>query len=513
VTGGRTGGAWASLAAYVPILVWVLVAVTLVLIPLRIAAYGYIPLDDAVRHAAKAVCGKPWPEILVMRPDATIDSHAAWHAGLRALYLATGCGIDTLVVIPMAGLCLLVLFAPIPGLRAPEAWLASWAVACMTAPPVFHRLTLGRPYLVSVAVLLMLMTLWSRHAATRRGGAALAATVLLFFVSAWIHGSWYLLLLVPAAFAAARRWRAAGELTACWAVATVLAAVATGEPFAYLVGQVSHMLHAFRGIPVVTLLVSEFQPSGGGGVPALICVAAVVVWLLRGGRFDRLSRDPLLLLAAIGWVMGMRVIRFWADWGLPCAMLWIAFRLQPVFVRLGRRTPLLRLGTAAMLCASLAFMCVGDVQGRWTENLRKDYLSADNPDTRPWLPDRGGIVYTVSMGVFYDTFFKNPNGDWRYVLGFEPGLMTEEDRATFNHIRWNIGDYRAYKPWIDRMRPEDRLVILDMPGSRPNLPALEWHYAATGTWVGRLRRAATNSVPSGAASPPAPSVDSAAAAP
>ena len=59
----------------VPLVVRALVLATLFLIPVRIVGHGYRPTDDALRHAAKAVSGKSWDQILVLRPDVRVDSH------------------------------------------------------------------------------------------------------------------------------------------------------------------------------------------------------------------------------------------------------------------------------------------------------------------------------------------------------------------------------------------------------------------------------------------------------
>src|ERR1041385_3086953 len=63
----------ARLSRYVPLAVWLVVLFTCLLIPLKIISYGYLPKDDALRHAAKAVSGTPWQEILVMRSDFVLD--------------------------------------------------------------------------------------------------------------------------------------------------------------------------------------------------------------------------------------------------------------------------------------------------------------------------------------------------------------------------------------------------------------------------------------------------------
>jgi len=90
------------------------------------------------------------------------------------------------------------------------------------------------------------------------------------------------------------------------------------------------------------------------------------------------------------------------------------------------------------------------------------------------------------MDVFFKTFYKNPTAPWRYVLGFEPGLMLPENLAVLRKAEWNFGDAHSYEPWVEKMRPEDRLIIHATGGAPPNLPKLEWNYAATETWIGRL---------------------------
>jgi hypothetical protein len=101
------------------------------------------------------------------------------------------------------------------------------------------------------------------------------------------------------------------------------------------------------------------------------------------------------------------------------------------------------------------------------------------------------------MDVFFQTFYKNPTAPWRYVLGFEPGLMLPENLAVLRQAQWNFGDARAYAPWVKKMRPEDRMIIHVTHGAAPNLPGLEWNYAATELWIGRLPRPANNpTVPS-----------------
>ena len=52
---------------YIPLSVWIVAVFTIVIVPLKIIGYGFLPMDDALRHAAKTISGKSWQQILVMR--------------------------------------------------------------------------------------------------------------------------------------------------------------------------------------------------------------------------------------------------------------------------------------------------------------------------------------------------------------------------------------------------------------------------------------------------------------
>ena len=90
------------------------------------------------------------------------------------------------------------------------------------------------------------------------------------------------------------------------------------------------------------------------------------------------------------------------------------------------------------------------------------------------------------MQFFYNTFYKNPDGDWRYALGFEPTLMPDEDLKILRSIQGNRGDPKMYDPWIHKMTAADRLVIYS--SAQPDLSGLEWHNAVGNIWIGRLAK-------------------------
>src|SRR2546421_9126 len=153
---------FAAFSRYVPLLVWVIVILGLLLIPSKIISYGFLPADDALRHAAKAVSGKPWSEILVMRPDFNLDPHPGWHAVLGFLRRSFQLDAERLVVLSIVSLMLLVSAAVLPWLRRPESWTCALLFGVIFVPAFAKRLALGRPYLFTMACALVLLALWSR---------------------------------------------------------------------------------------------------------------------------------------------------------------------------------------------------------------------------------------------------------------------------------------------------------------------------------------------------------------
>jgi len=460
-----------------------LVVLVILLIPALLLARGYFPTDDCLRHAAKAVDGRPWAEILVLRPGILEDPHTTWHGLLRCVHLATDCGVEGLILLTVAGLFALVLLAPLPWLRAPEAWLGAWVFAWISGGGQM-RLLLGRPFLVAMGCLVFLMTLWTRDHA--RGPARRWwLTLALFCAAALFHGSWYLLALIPLAFLLAQRWREARGLLLAWICGSLLAGVLTGHPIAFLGGQLLHMRHAMAPLATAGPMVTEFAPSMGSGAMGMLLLG-FLCFKLGGEREGTLLGDPIFLLALVGWLLGLQVQRFWVDWGLPCAVLWLAFELEPRVLRFGSRAPVGRLVLAAGTCLAALLLVTTADDRRWSERTHENSIVTDRPELRGWLPGDGGILYAAHMAIFYDTFYRNPHAPWRYILGFEPAMMPDEDRATFQKVVTEYDNPAAFRPWLAKMRPVDRLAYFSGPSPRALFPGLQWYPVGRNIWLGRL---------------------------
>jgi hypothetical protein len=474
---------------YVPLFVWAAAIITLVLIPLKIVGYGFVPVTDAMRYAAKALADKPWSEIVMLRPNAPVDHSIGWELIVQGFHRVTGAGTDGLVAISVALLFMLFAVVPLIWLRRAEAWLAAFLAVVICSPVNLMRVTSGRPYIIEMVVAMSILLIWSPKSRFQLGQTGkLILTTALIALEVWIHGCWYLYALVVAAFFFAGQWRNAAMIGGCWLAGSVIGACFTGHPGTFLGDEIGLALTAFGQHTVQRQLVTEFM-SQTADATLLLCAVALLLWRgLRGvWRWESVF-NPAFMLAVLGAIAGMQVYRFWLDWGVPALLVWMALEIQDLIAKENAIEALGRATAAALLCASLFVASTTDVGGRWKNNLEIEYMTQDDPALAGWLPDRGGIIYSTDMDVFYETFFKNPRASWKYMLSFEPTFMPTDDLKILRTIDYYHGDPRAYGPWVEKMRPEDRLVVRNSSGRAPSIAGLEWHYAVKNTWIGRLPR-------------------------
>lgn len=469
---------------YVPPAVWIVVVSTIILVPLKIISYGFLPMDDALRHAAKTISGKSWQQILVMRSDFPIDPSPGWQKILEWVHDLNHGDAESLVIFSVVALMLLVMLCALPWFRRPEAWLAALCIASVFAPACTTRFARGRPYLLTDAVLIAILFLWSRQEKDWPRRAAIIFTPLLVAASAWIHGSWYLLCMPGVAILFAGFWRSAICYGACWLAGSVLGCGLTGHPFGFLFQSVRHMFGVFSDFVVNRQLEPELHPSDGS-IPAVLAVAVFLLWRkISIGWNPRALLNPVFTMMALGWLLGLRTQRFWWDFGTPAFIIWIALELQEHFEQQILFDSTRRLFVALAVAAGVFLGFTSDRESRWTGNLTTEFYWPGNPAAAGWLPGNGGIIYNSDMDIFFQTFFKNPTANWKYILGFESGLMRPEDLAVLRKAQWNFGDARAFEPWVNKMKPADRMIIRG--GGMPDIPELEWHYIGSGLWVGRL---------------------------
>ena len=472
-----------GLQRHVPLLAWIVALAVFFLIVMKIISYGFVPAGDARRHVAKVMTDKEYNQIVVLRPEYKIDHSPGWDWILRRLRGVAGWNEDQLMTFSVAAMMLCVYLAGLPWLRRPEAWMAAWLAQMVALPNLMIRLDQGRPFLVSEGVLICLLFAWGRERTPRPSWQNLVLTTAGFALSVWVHGTWYLWVFVLAGFFLAGAWRETLWLAACWAGGVVAGALLSGKPVAFLYGAVYMAAAIFKEHAPSWLLVGEFQPSEGEFY-TLVILALVYLWRRRQNNgTGSLLRQPVFWLIAIFWTLGFQADRFWADWGMTAATVWLAMQFDGWMVEKWPAESGRRLLLCGLLAAPLFLDSTSDLRARYTQYQQESALDAGDPALAGWLPEGDGIFYNADMAFFYNTFYKNPGANWRYIQGFEPALMPEEDLKILRAMQLRHFDLASYQPWIKKMRPQDRLEV---PGSAPPpMPELEWHIAANNLWIGR----------------------------
>jgi len=456
----------------------------IILIPFQIIGYGFMPPDDAMRHSAKVISEKPWDRILVMREDIKMDSYPGWHAILGSAHRLMGWSQHSLVIFSVISLFALFCLIPVFFLKFPESWLLSLFTLSLLEPGWLFRLLLGRPYIFTMASLLVILFIWPRLKDKRYQLMNILILTAIVALSVWIHASWYFFILLVAAFSLAREWRAASLIAVSSAIGIFLGAALTGHPMIFIKQMVTHLFLVFGSHDVERQLVSELRPAVGNfGV--ILTVAAILGWKALRGAWNRKSVDnPVFMLLALTFILGMVTRRAWLDWGIPALAIWVAGEFDGYFEMHIDRYSLKR-AILAMAAACLLFISVTvDAGGRWSLMRPMDYISKEDPKQAKYLPEPGGIIYSDDMCIFYQIFYRNPKADWRYILGFESAFMPPEDLKILRDIQRNFTRPEDFEPWVKKMRTQDRLIIRGGPDSRPKIAGLEWNYIALGVWSG-----------------------------
>jgi len=456
---------------------------TLLFTCLRVIGQGYFPSDDALRHVAMVVSGKSWAEILVIRPEITMDSHPGWHIILSSVKSLTGGDKKLLLNFSVMFLFLTFTLPPVLYFRRGEAWIASLTLSTVFFfGPVF-RLFYGRPYIASMIMVLLFCFLWGRIRDRKRPWAELVAMASVAALATWIHGTWYLFALPLLALVLARQWRVFVIMSGALSLGVILGAMFTGSPLAFLHQMLFHALEAFGKYDFQRQLVGEFQPFSGE-VPVFLLVGGLLLWRWARGEWDtRVVDNPIFYLAVIGWIMGFFAGRFWSDWAWPALAFWVAREVQTAIENYTDRFSLKRLALAGVFCLVLLLAVTNDRGSRWS-GVVSEWPNIENAAHRPWLPDEGGILYNDSMTLFYQIFYLNPHGPWHYTLGFEPIWMPADNLEIYRNIQLTRGKNESYSPWVQKMTEKDRMILIR--GAEPEIEGLEWHEVTPTVWSGKL---------------------------
>jgi hypothetical protein len=452
---------------------------------LQVIGHGYSPADDALRHVAKVISGKPWSQILVIRPEMTMDSHPGWHTILSWYQTLSGCDINALLNFSVIFLFLVFTLPPVFYFRRPEAWVASLALSSIFFFLCILRLFFGRPYIFSMAMILLFCFTWNKIKEKDKPWLELIALFMVTVLATWIHGTWYLFTLPLLGLFLARQWRVLLLTSITMSLGVIFGALLTGSPLTFLHQMVFHALDSFGNHFFTRQLVTEFQPFSGE-IPVFLLIGGLLLWRWARGEWNnRIVDNPVFYLAVIGWLMGFVAQRFWLDWAWPALAFWCALEIQTVLEYYTEKHSWRRLIFAGMFCLILLLSVSHDGNSRWSGTTAM-WPKIEKVDEKPWFPEEGGILYNDSMGLFYNVFFHNPHGHWRYTLGFEPIWMTADDLIIYRNIQLTRQKNENYLPWVKKMTSKDRMMLIRQ--SKPQIKGLEWYEVKPTVWSGRLKQ-------------------------
>ncbi|MFO7937618.1 MAG: hypothetical protein R6V06_08445 [Kiritimatiellia bacterium] len=471
----------------VPPLILLTCFLTLFIIPLKILSYGYLPGDDAMRHAGKVLSNLSWNQILVSAYPIP-DVHIGWHQFLSFFHSMFGCNADDLVAIAIIILFLCVALPLLFLFRRPESWIAG-LILCYNLIGNEYRFLLGRPYVAYVAVIMAALVLRKKLNQKDTCWKTVILLTIGMAVSVWWRTMWFLYLLPIATFLMARQWRAALRLSGMLVVSTLFMAAASGQP-SLIFKSLMLAFEVMGSSDYTTQLVTELQPLPPRIGIILIPVLIIISIKFRKGNIKHFVDSPVFYLFVLSWCLGYSSQRWWIDFGAPAILVMVCEETDALLSgKSNTLTPwfsLARGGTALIACAILYLAMTGDLNSRWTSALHNEYVDTTDHSIQKGLPGQEGIIYSPNMSVFYQTFFAHPNAGWRYILGYEAAFMPPDDFRIFRNIQWNNGAWKAFDPWIDKMRSQDRLWIMKAVGApHPGIDSLEWTRITSRIWSGR----------------------------
>lgn len=502
IKNSQTFDSWGKLEKQIKtkesIIVLIIVLLSFVFIPLKILNFGWTPSDDALRHVAFSTIDANWTDIVIIDEKYSADHNAGWHKILKFLYKYCSLKKEQLLLFSVFSLFLLVNICGIICSPSPISWCISLLLLLnIESNDVSLRMLSGRPLLFSSAATIALLRIWCIDFQEKKSNnlfnknwAIYLISIIILSLSVWIHGGWYLFLLIPLSIFISGRAQKAFKFTLCLFISTLIGALLSGDFYNFLR---FHFLVAYTVFNEPTynwLLATEFatgiQETNWIAFTAIITFFSVYKKHLK---LSDLTQDPIFIMVLLCWMGSICVIRFWSDWGLMALLIWLSYRFNEIIKSSDYiKTPRARYCLFLFLTISLVFCFISDTNGKYTKPVLSQpidfYDNINIERLKGWEPQEDGIVYSTIMSCFYQHFYKYPTAKWKYILGFEPAIMNKEDKILLRNIGFS-GLEEDYAPWINKMTEKDRLII---DRKLESFPQLEWIRGNRIWWIGRLKK-------------------------
>ena len=475
-----------------------IVFISFAYIPLKILSLGWYPSDDALRHVAFSTIDAKWSDIVVIEEKYGLDKNKGWHQILKFLYKYCNLEKEHLLFFSVCSLFLLFNLCGIICSPSPVCWCAALLLLLnIEGNYIAQRIILGKPFIFSCAVTLILLRLWcvnatesNKNIILKNNWARYLISVFLLSLSVWIHGNWYLFMLIPLSILISGKAKKAFELTFCLFISVLIGALLSGDFYNFLYYHFFVTFNIFNEHTHNWLLGLEFA-SGLQEFYWIIFVCIIIIFCIYKNqeKLDDLTNDPIFIMVLLCWMGSILVFRFWLDCGLITLLLWLSYKFNEIikssdFLKIPRVRYCLFL--FIIVCLVLGF--ISDTNGRYTKIMMIQPIDFHNETTQKelkgWEPEDGGIIYTTSMRCFYLHFYQYPTSKWKYILGFDPAIMKLEDKQVLRNTVYS-GFEEDYAPWINKMTEKDRFIL---DKCLKSFPQLEWTRGNRTWWIGRLKK-------------------------
>lgn len=462
----------------------ILVLLTIALIPIKILSYGFYPLDDAKRHCAFAVAEKDWTNILLMKKEYSFEHSPGWDYILRILHKL---GLDKYDLLDFSVIFYFIIFNIIGIIITKNAlsWLNAIALESIFIGIYIERIISGRPFIATTIAVILLYFINNSNNLKISQKAIYCLSTLFISIAVWIHGSWYLFLIVPFTYFLAGKIKESLKLFIVIILATIIGAS--------LSGQLTNFLYYHYHIPIdiftekipVWCLAEEFQPMypSFAWMFPLFAILAINI-KNKKNTLKQLFRSPEIILLLLSWCLGIYKRRFWYDFTCPIYIYILAIQLKDIYsVYLKENSIRVKYIILFFICLITYFSYTHDTNGRFSKRLLDNMpIDFNIEKLKTWKPGKNGIIYSDRMITYYTHFFEYPNENWKYVLGYEAAVMTNENKKIYRAIQYSKQP-NNYMPWVEKMNNDDRLILYNK--YIPELPGIEWIQGSRNYFIGR----------------------------
>ncbi len=477
---------------YLPLLIFSLILLVIIVFPLVILSWGFAPLDDALRHVAYTLSEKQWADILILRDQfpEKLDTHPGWHSILKLVNNSTNIGKDGLLQFSVISLWLFLAIPALFYIKKPEIFIGCLGFLAFIDFDSFYRLFIGRPYIFTISAAFSIYYIWETFNFEDNSKLKKSPFLILLFslttLAVWCHSGWYLFILPITGLLMTRKYQSAVHISAVIISGIFTGALLTGQPLQYLYNQVYHVFISLGSGQNFHDPVVEFRPTGFSWDIFILISLPIFFKFSKLKNLFQLNH-PAFFVMILCWLLGFYVGRFWYDWGFPALLYWYSYNICSVYAKKINDNSPYRIVTAIILITIFLTIGLSKKNDHWSDNpiAFQSILNNDLKQDPAWLPKASGTVYSNSMGAFYNLFYLYPKADWKYLVGFEPGMMPEQLYQTYLDYRKHR-TYESLLPWTDTMSSNDRLVVLADQKYKPTLTNLEWKFFRPFYWFGRI---------------------------